>query len=144
MNPASNILNVIINIKDKNNILFSAGDPEADRRTKQLEILRDNKQSRPINLVNYVVNLMKDQKKNNDYIKFFRAICAYTSRAVQVNQEILYKIFQNEFFRNIAFIHTKIQKRKMGAAIEERFNEEMWIKFSVRDQNWVRLEDCKV
>jgi hypothetical protein len=140
--PKGNVLNVVINIKDTQHALIE-GDPEnADAKSRQMQILRDNKQSRPINLVNYIVNLMRDPRKNNDYIKFFRAICAYKGRAVQVNQEILYKIFENEFFRNMAFIHTKIQRRR-DVVLDTEFSDEMWIKFSVKDQNWIKIEDCK-
>lgn len=51
---------------------------------------------KPINLINFFVNLLWDEKAMNkaDYMNFLSSICTYKSKGITINQENIFKLFK--------------------------------------------------
>jgi len=58
---------------------------------------KSSKDVKPQNFIMYFLRLIKENpraNKNQNYIRFLRALCTCNSKGMSVNQELLFKIFQ--------------------------------------------------
>ena len=85
---------------------------------------------KPVNLINYVLNLIrtsKDQQadqKNINLVRFLRAICNHKDQGITQNQEILYKIFDVEETRQLIFLPIEVIKKEVKKESSESEEEE--------------------
>jgi hypothetical protein len=74
-----NVLNIIINIRDNQNKLFGGKD--------QIANFRSARNRKPINLINYMLSLMKTNEnfRNPQILNFFRKVCNVQGEGITVN-----------------------------------------------------------
>jgi len=100
----ANIINIVINIKDNENPIERDAnfDPEFITGKDKYRV------SKPINLINFFLNLLKDGDKmraNSEYLLFLRKIVATHAGGVTINQDLLYRILEsNPKFTKTALI----------------------------------------
>jgi len=90
-NGGLNLINVIINIIDTNEQALNAKDVEPYNRDQNKNL----KISKPVNIINFFLNLLKDQSNKTAHtqlLTFFRQICCRNRTGLTVNQDLLYKI----------------------------------------------------
>lgn len=53
--------------------------------------------SKPINLINYFMNLIWDDTAylHSNYLNFLRTTCKVNNKSITLNQENIYKLFKN-------------------------------------------------
>ena len=82
------IINIFINIKHD-------VDLENEKIIKQKFETKGSRISKPVNLINYFFQIIKEEPKllsSYEYFRFFRAISANYTEAVSINQDSFYHI----------------------------------------------------
>jgi len=84
---------------DKFNILINIIDSKqkfTDKNEKKVIVSKQDKlTSKPMNLMNFYMNLIWDSKTiiKQDYLKFLQNLCKYEEKGVNINQEMIFKLY---------------------------------------------------
>lgn len=85
--PEDQKFNILINIIDQ---------PSSETPENQMKFSKQDKlTSKPINLINYYMNMVWDSQAviKQDYIRFLRSLCRFGEKGININQEMIYKLY---------------------------------------------------
>lgn len=80
----------------KFNILINIIDSEKGTdRNPGFFLKQDKLITKPINLMNFFMNLLWDKEKGikPDYLRFMRSLCRFQGKGVNINQEMMFKLY---------------------------------------------------
>ena len=99
--PETEKFNVLINIIDK------------EKNDAPLKFSKQDKlTSKPMNLINYYMNLIWDGESTikQEYMRFLRCLCKFGERGININQEMIFKLYNCMVMarRSNPFVHARV------------------------------------
>lgn len=84
--------------EQKFNILINIIDNNQDKNKKKVDvglIKQDKLTNKPINLLNFFMNLIWEPKTNikEEYLKFLRRLSRFKDKGININQEMIFKLY---------------------------------------------------